>query len=137
MSEPSLELHTICIRDDGAFSALLWQGRPFALAVERTFAPGEAPHGKRLVVPAGILVCKRSMYHAGGYPTYEIEVEGHDRVLFHKGNTEVDSLACVIVAESFGLLSGKTAVMDSKGGFNEFMALAEGRERFTMLVTGR
>lgn len=134
---PSLELKTVAIRDDGCFSVLLWDGRPFAVSLERTFSDGEAAHGKRLVIPAGILVCKRTQYHRGGYPTYEIEVEGHERVLFHKGNKEEDSLACVLVAESFTLLNGKTAVGDSGGGFNEFMQLANGRERFTMLVSGR
>lgn len=138
MSEPSLELHTVAIRDDGAFSVLLWEKRPFAVSVERTFEDAERPgHGKRLVIPAGILVCKRTIYQKGGYPTYEILVSGHSRVLFHKGNKETDSEACVIVAESFGSLDGKTAVMDSKGGFEELMALSGGREVFTMLVTGR
>lgn len=132
-----LELKTVAIRPDGCFSVMLWVGRPFAVSVERTFDAGEAEHGKRIVIPAGVHRCRRSKYFKGGYDTYEIEIAGHTRVLFHKGNLEQHSEACVIVAESFGTLSGQTAVLNSKGGFDEFMALANGVEEFDMEVSGR
>ena len=102
-----------------------------AVAVERTF------EGGRTVIGNGVFTCKRDFYHKGGYPTFEIEVQGHDRVLFHKGNKETDSTACVIVAESFSVLDGVTAVGDSKGGFGEFMTLTAGVDEFEMEVTGR
>lgn len=132
-----LMVKTVAVRNDGCFSCLLWMGRPFAVSVERTFSPGEAEHGKHIVIPNGIFVCNRSFYHKGGYPTFEIDVPGHTRVLFHKGNLEDHSEACVIVAESFGMLSGKTAVLDSAGGFNEFMSLTKDYESFQMEVVGR
>jgi len=125
-----LQLKTIAVRDDGCFSVLLWEGKPFAVSVERTFEDGP-------VIRNGTYLCTQSFYHKGNYPTFEIHVPGHDRVLFHKGNTEDDSLACVVVAESFGELHGKTAVLDSKGGFGEFMALTAGLNEFEMEVTGR
>src|SRR3990167_9383962 len=93
-----MQLKTVAVREDGCFSVLLWDGRPFAVSVERTF------ENMRVVIPAGITKAKRSFYHKGGYPTFEIEVEGHTRVLFHKGNIEDHSEACVIVGESFGQL---------------------------------
>lgn len=126
-----LELKTVAEREDGCFSVLLWDGRPFAVSVERTFEDGRA------VIRDGVYRCVRSVYHKGGYPTFEIIVPGHDRVLFHKGNTEDNSLACVCVAESYGLLNGKTAVLDSAGGFGELMGLADGLDGFDMNVTGR
>lgn len=125
-----LELKTVAVRDDGCFSVLLWDGRPFAVSVERTF--GEEP-----VIGNGKYLCKRDFYNKGGYVTYEIQVEGHDRVLFHKGNVEKDSEACVLIAESFGLLGDATAVLDSAHGFTEFMSLANGIDSFGMEVTGR
>ena len=125
-----LQLKTIAVRDDGCFSVLLWDGRPFAVSVERTF-------DDRVVIGNGVYSCKRDFYHKGGYPTFEIYVVGHHRVLFHKGNLETHSEACIIVAESFGVLEGQTAVLDSAGGFNEFMRLAEGLDEFKMEVSGR
>jgi hypothetical protein len=132
-----LELKTVAIREDGVFGALLWDGKPFAVTVERTFDPGEAAHGKPIVIQNGVYRCSASWYNKGGYPTYEIHVPGHTRVLFHKGNTEADSLGCVLIGESFGALSGKTAVLNSKGGFEEFMCLANGIPEFYLEVSGR
>ena len=130
MSEPRLELHTVARRDDGCFSVLLWDGRPFAVSVEHTY--GEWPK-----LLSGEFWCLRDVYHKGGYETFEIQLPGHDRVLFHKGNTEGDSAGCVVVGESFGVLKEVTAVQDSKGGFEEFMLLAKGLNSFKMKVTGR
>ena len=126
-----LELKTVAVRSDGCFSVLLWHGRPFAVSVERTFDDG------RPVIQNGEYECVASFYHKGGYPTFEIIVPGHSRVLFHKGNTELDSVACVVVGESFGMLNSATAVLDSKGGFNEFLELTKSLDRFTMKVSGR
>jgi hypothetical protein len=128
--EPRLELKTVSVRPDGCFSVLLWDGRPFAVSVERTFDDG------RPVIGAGDYDCVPSFYVKGGYATFEIIVAGHTRVLFHKGNTEIDSMACVVVAESFAVMNDMTAVQDSKHGFEEFMALA-GAAPFKMRVTGR
>lgn len=126
-----LQLKTVALLSEGCFSVLLWDGIPFAVSVERTF-DDEKP-----VIGNGKFLCKRDFYHKGGYPTYEIQIDGHDRVLFHKGNVETNSEACICVAEKFGALSGVPAVLESKEGFDEFMFLASGLDSFGMEVTGR
>ncbi len=126
-----LELKTVAVRHDGCFSVLLWDGKPFAVSVERTFDEG-AP-----VIDNGKYLCKRDYYNKGGYATYEIQIAGHDRVLFHKGNVETNSEACICVAESFGVLDGATAVLDSQHGFDEFIALTDSMDSFGMEVSGR
>lgn len=131
MSTSRLQLKTVAVREDGCYSVLLWDGRPFAVSVERTFEE------LRTVLKNGVYRCVRDRYHKGGYETFEIIVEGHNRVLFHRGNKETDSLGCVIVAESFGELAGLTAVIDSMKGFTEFMDLTRGFSEFEMEVSGR
>ena len=126
-----LELLTVALRTDGCFSVLKWQGRPFAVSVEHTFTD-ELP-----IIKRGLWRCVKSLYHKGGYDTYEIIVPGHSRILFHKGNTEEDSRGCVIIGESFGELKSATAVLNSRGGFNEFMTLTKGVPEFLINVTGR
>lgn len=126
-----LSLKTVALRDDGCYSVLLWDGVPFAVSVEHTFEE------LRTVVKNGIHECTRDRYHKGGYETFEIQIKGHDRVLFHRGNTEEDSRGCIIVGESFGALKGRVAVMDSMKGFQEFMDLTAGLSSFFMEVTGR
>ena len=127
----SLTLKTVAVRADGAFSVLLWDGVPFAVSVERTFEDGKP------IIQNGVYACQRDYYHKGGYETFEVIVVGHDRILFHKGNLETHSMGCVIVAESFGQLNGVTAVLDSKSGFEELMALAKEKTQFNMTVEGR
>jgi len=126
------------IRPQGAFGMLLHQGTPFAVTLERTFDIGAG--GQRVVVPDGVSLCKLDYYHKGKYPTYEIQVEGHDRVLFHKLNLEEESQACIGVGESFhdfdpaqGLQ--KPGIADSRGGFSEFMTLSSGVPQFELYVT--
>lgn len=126
-----LELHTVAVLPEGCFSVLLWDGKPFAVSVEHTFEDG------RPIIRPGWYVCKRDFYHKGGYETFEIPVPDHTRILFHKGNTEEDSRGCVIVAESFGVVGGRTAVLDSRTGFGGLMELTAGLTEFKMLVTGR
>lgn len=127
---PRLELKTVAIRLDGCFGVLLWDGRPFAVSLEHVF-------DGRPVIGAGVFDCTRNFFHEGGYPTFEIAVAGHSHVLFHKGNKNADSKACVLVAESFALMDGAAAIADSKHGFEEFIALTATLDFFRMLVTGR
>ena len=125
-----LALKTVAVRDDGCYSALVWDGKPFAVSVEHTFSGGT-------ILKNGPYMCVASTYFKGGYPTFEIVVPKHSRILFHKGNTELDSIGCVVVGESFGHLNDTTAVLDSKGGFAELMSLAAGLKYFNMEVSGR
>jgi len=146
----NLELKTIAVRPDGAFSVVKWfdninqDGRPFAVSVERTFEDGKP------VIGNGEFDCVRDFYHKGGYETFQIIVPGHDRVLFHKGAIEDHSLACVILGESFGGLNvaakaysgqaaagDQTAILGSSSAFEEFMRLTAGLQKFKMRVSGR
>ena len=38
------------------------------------------------LIPAGLHPCVKDYYHRGDYPTFEIIVEGRDRLLFHAAN---------------------------------------------------
>ena len=126
-----LEIRTERVQDDGCFSTLFWDGLPFAVSAEHTFEDG------RPVLENGEYWCTRSQYHKGGYETFEIHVKGHDRILFHIGNTEEDSRGCVLIGKAFGIVRGKSAVVDSKGGFAEFMGLTAALSAFKMRVTNR
>src|ERR1041385_8649530 len=124
-------LKTVAIRADGCFSALLCDGRPFAVTCERTF------DNLRPVIGNGLYRCTKTLFARGQYETFEIAVPGHTRVLLHRGNVEPDSEGCILVGKSFGLINGKTAVLDSKAGFDEFWKLASPFDAFDLLVSGR
>ena len=123
------QLKRVAIHEYGAFGVLLKNNIPFAVTLERTFEPDN-----HTVVPTGMVLCKRSHYYKGGYPTYELQIEGHSRVLFHRGNLEQHSVGCILVAESFAVFGDKPGVSDSKHGFAEFMILAKGVPEFNIEV---
>lgn len=140
-----MQLKTVAVRDDGCFSVVLWDGRPVMVSVERTF------ENNRIVIGNGIFVAVRDFYHKGGYETFEVQVSGHDRVMFHRGAIEDHSLACVILGESFGAFNRvtkeygaaapspelQTAILGSSAAFSEFMTLTAGLREFNLWVSGR
>lgn len=112
----------VAILPEGAFGVLKHAGMPFAVTLERTypFAGGR----QMTKIPAGRHRCIPTWFNRGAYRTFEIIVEGHSRLLFHRGNLEADADGCVLVAESFGLLASQPGILDSSNGFAEFLRLA-------------
>ncbi len=88
--------------------------------------------GQRVKIPVGMWPVQRRFYHKGGYWTWEILVPGHTLLLFHKGNMELHSEGCVLVAERFedfrrpdGSLT--PGIADSAAGLADLMSKAGGR----------
>lgn len=135
-----LELVRVCLAPEGAFGVILVDGVPAGpVTLERTYPVVPArPSGAQYVkIPPGLYRCERTSYVAGGYATYEVtNVLGHSRLLFHAGNVAGDSDGCVLVGLAFGLLAGKPAVLASRAGHGQFMALACGRSSFWLRIKG-
>ena len=92
-------------------------------------------------IPCATYVCERSIFHRGGYPTYEImDVPGRSLIKFHYAMTEEDLRGCVGLGMHLGVFEVKDedtdrmthklsaistrkafgAWMESLGGVNEF-----------------
>ena len=121
-------LKTVSTIPDGCFGVLLHDNVPFAVTLERTY------DDLKVKIPAGIHKCHRSRYNKGGYDTFEIEIEGHSRILFHKGNTELHSDGCILVAESFAMFGDRPGIALSGDGFTEFMKRTGGVDSFMLTV---
>lgn len=122
-------------RDEGCFGVLFdGDGKEFAVFLMRTFDDDKAPNGQRVVVGPGEFVCKKSKYHKGGYETFEIIVEGHTKVLFHKLNWESQSEGCMGVGESFEVIDGKYGIAQSGKGFEEFWEKYKQFDQFILEV---
>lgn len=116
-------------RDEGCFGVLLdGDKKEFAVFLMRTF------DDNRIVVGPNDYTCNADFYHKGGYETFEIILEGHDRVLFHKLNWESQSEGCMGIGESFEIISGKYAIAQSGKGFEEFMKKYKGFKSFTLKI---
>jgi hypothetical protein len=117
-------------REDGVFGDLIAEnGSLDLLTLEHSY--GLLPK-----IPAGEYICKRSVWHKKGIPTFEITgVPNATRILFHTGNKEQDSEGCVLLG--LGRLEGNDGVMivtDSKTAHKQFMAYFEGCDEFPLTI---
>lgn len=98
-------------------------------------------------IPAGLYVCRRTVHHKTGEPTFEITgVPGRSRILIHPGNTEEDVMGCVMVGTDFGCRTVpdedapgqparlKWGVSGSRVAFERFMAKLAGIQQFDLQV---
>lgn len=127
MTHAWIAIVRVALTEHGMFGVLCDNGIPFAVTLEPDGE--EAPY-----MPEGVHPCRRDFYHRGGYETFEIDIEGHDRVLFHRGNTERDTKMCVLVGEQFEPLNGKPAILQSGKGFAELMERVKGADDFLLHV---
>lgn len=135
---PGFSIVIVATLPSGRYGVFRHDGIPFAVTLERTFEDPAAPNGQRVVVPVAVSKCIPTFYMKGNYPTFEILVAGHDRVLFHILNVETQSEACIGVGESFvefdeAKLKGP-GIAQSAPGFAEFMRKARGLASFDLTV---
>jgi hypothetical protein len=125
----SFTVQRVSIIEPGAFGVMKDErGWPFAVTLERTY------DDLRVKIPAGTYVCTRTKYFKGGYPTFEIPVPGHDRILLHVANVETELEGCIAVALKFGELKGRLAVLESGAGFARFMARAGNAKQIQLSI---
>lgn len=97
-------------------------------------------------IPDGQYVCRSTVSPKFGQ-TYEItKVPNRSHILFHAGNTEEDTMGCLLVGNSFGGLVvpdednpahpkvAKWAVVDSKKAFARFLDLLDGVPSFPLEI---
>ena len=114
--------------EQGAISVLKVDGAVHSWALEPDSADptkGHIPGG----TPDNPKVYKVKRFH--GYKwkdTFEIIVPGHTAVLIHPGNTEKDTLLCVILGATIGKLKGERAVLNSGQSFRLFMEKMKDRD---------
>ena len=87
------------------------------------------------LIPEGLHPCVKDYYHRGDYPTFEIIVEGRDRLLFHAANYASELEGCIAPGKDRGETEdGRLAVWSSKKAFNEFWEIVKDEESFLLLI---
>ncbi len=131
-----LLLTRVYVGPEGAFSTIAPIGKPpFLVGLEHTY------EDNAVKVPRGTYTCRRTHFNRGNYDTFEITgVQGHSRLLFHRGNEEDDSDGCVLVGLRFGLVSklntyaNKDGVLESISAFSIFMSRQGNIDSFRLEV---
>ena len=98
-------------------------------------------------IPAGAYVLKPTLYIKHQMATYEVSgVPGRSRILVHPGNTEEDTMGCVLLGKRYGRFEvrdedapgqpkvAKLGVLDSRQAFREFMAVMNGHQSVPLTV---
>ena len=126
-----LKLKRVADNEDATFGVLINGNIPFAVTLE----PAWEDNKKGIsCIPSGPYSCKRVKSPKFG-DTFEIlDVEERTHILFHKGNSERNTQGCVLIAEEFGRLNGKAAVLASGRGFTEFMSILKEVDEFELII---
>ncbi len=124
-----LTLKRLAFNADGIPGVLLDENVPFCLTLENS----------KLHIPKGEFAVKRSFYQKGNYETFEIIVSGRERILFHKGNLQEDSLGCVLLGEEFEPIANKqgtlcNGIAASGRAFAEFMQRLKGIDECKLII---
>ena len=89
---------------------------------------------KDSAIPIGTYIC--GVYSSQKYSsTFEImNVTGRSFILFHTGNTDADTLGCIILGETVGYLGKKRAVLSSRKIFKKFMNIMKNQKEFKLTI---
>ncbi len=114
-----LTLKRVCTSHLGTFGVLLEHDRPFCVTLED---PDNDNQRNISCIPAG-------KYRCSPYPsqkfgnTFVVEgVRGRAGILFHAGNTHLNTHGCILLGERFGTMSdGTPAILDSVSAVKRFL----------------
>jgi hypothetical protein len=88
------------------------------------------------LIPDGEYKCVRDYYHRGDYPTFEIIVEGRDRLLFHAANYASELEGCIAPGKERGYTDGHVpAVWRSRVAFQEYMEANRDVDEHVLVIT--
>ncbi len=116
---------------NGTFGVMLDGEYPMCLTLENPWKDNEPavsciPTGEYEVMPVN-----SPKFGA----TWEVvDVAGRTHILFHKGNTHLDTHGCILLGERFGHLSGIPAILNSNGAFQYCMTKWSGYHMFPLSI---
>jgi len=116
----------------GTFGILFNEGIPFAITLENAWINNEQNIS---CIPVGRYKCKRyqSPTHGETFEICNVPNRG-PAVLFHKGNLDDDTDACVLIGEQFGILNNEPAILRSGDGFAEFLDKNRDVDEFDLII---
>lgn len=117
--------------DVGTFGVLKWDGdaAPFALSLEDPWKNNQVNVS---CIPAGRYTCKRFDSPTHGETFQVMDVEDRTYILFHRGNTHINTQGCILIGEKFHFLDGIPSIASSADGFREFWSTAKVMDEFSL-----
>lgn len=118
--------------DSGTFGSLRLQKKVFCWTLE---PPALLNEKNKSSIPAQQYLCLRVNSPTYGETFQVMDVPGRTSVLFHPGNTIIDTQACIMPGLQVGELAGRRAVLSSRAAFNGLMASLAGYQSFHLTIT--
>jgi hypothetical protein len=84
-------------------------------------------------IPEGRWLCTQTSSSKAPL-TWEVEVPGRSRILFHAGNFDRDSRGCILVGLSWSRVDGHPAILQSAEGFKLFVYELKDYKQFHLNV---
>lgn len=88
----------------------------------------------RSCIPTGTYTCTLVTTPHHGQVYQVMDVPGRTAILFHAGNTYVDTEGCILLGTQFGVLNGRNAVFNSRTALNDFMYRLSGAPHFQLEI---
>lgn len=126
------KLKRIAENKDGTFGVLIDGDVPFSLTCEDRWRDNKKNIS---CIPYGSYICKRVKSSRFGN-TFEItDVPNRTHILFHTGNTELNTHGCILIGERFEYYIDRVAVLSSKVGFQEFLKRTRDIDKFELIIS--
>lgn len=128
---PSVKLCRVEESFRGTFGVLIICDLAFCVTLE-------LPHKQNAPfissIPAGQYLCKKTESHTYGTIFEVTNVPNRSRILFHAGNFAEDTSGCILIAQHFGKLYGKRAILNSGRTFSKFMLGFKDVDEFSLTI---
>ena len=116
---------------DSTFGVLIGNGDPICLTLENSCRNNQRNIS---AIPLGHYTCKRITSPRFG-ETFEVcDVPGRSNIIFHAGNTHIDTRGCILPGSEFGTVNGHTGVLSSAKAMRAFMAALSGVNEFYLKI---
>lgn len=127
-----MRLVRVSSTSEGTFGVLELGGYPFCVTLENPWLNNE-PFVS--CIPKGQYNLRRVESPKFG-DTFEVaDVEGRSHVVFHEGNTQIDTHGCILLGKNFGMLHGAYAIMSSVPTREQFMTQMRGLNELIINIT--
>jgi len=99
-----------------------------------TLEPPWRNNGKDSCIPTNEYICTRysSLKHPNSWLVNDVPNRSY--ILFHTGNTELDSLGCILLGLKTGYIDKRRAVLESQKAYKKFQNLMKGIKKFKLII---
>ncbi len=124
-------INRVCEAEDETYGVMIIGGRPRFVTLERGWRDNERGVS---CIPVGEYECVEHDSPKFG-STYLVKgVPSRSHILFHAGNTSVDTEGCILIGSSFNPNLGGSGITSSRDAFLKFLRLLKDQKSFQLSI---